>query len=323
MPAENKNRILYIYKYLWEHSDESHPSTINEISSYLNDNGIKAGRKTIAGDIEHLQEFGYDVVCNKSRQNQYFIGSRDFELPELKMLVDAVQAAKFISSKKSKLLISKLTAMASPYQSKELNRHLYTDERVKTTNENIYYIVDLLYSAINEKRQITFMYCDYTPEKEKVFKHGGQNYVFSAYDLVWSNDSYYVFGFSESHGKVVKFRVDRMCTPTITDKPIMEKPKDYNITEYCRQVFMMYDTETCTVELLCENGIMKAIIDRFGDDVETNITDCNHFMATVKVSVSPTFFAWVFTYAGKIRIVSPRNVIDKYKEHFKQAALNI
>ncbi len=273
MPIENKSRILYIYKYLLEHTDEKHPATICEINTYLNSIGIKAGRKTIAGDIRQLQEFGYDVICNKCRQNQYFIGSREFELVELKMLVDAVQAARFITPKKSKLLIDKLSAMTSPYQSIELNRQLYIDERVKTNNENVFYTVDMLYSAINEKKQITFKYYEYTPEKKKAFKHNGQVYVFSPYDLVWSNDSYYVFGFSKSHDKVVKFRVDRMCSLNMTEKPIWEKPRDYNIAEFCRKVFMMYDTETCTVELLCENSLMKAIIDRFGFNVETKVMD--------------------------------------------------
>lgn len=153
-----------------------------------------------------------------------------------------------------------------------------------------------------------------------LFKHHGQVYVFSPYDLVWSNDSYYVFGFSESHGKVVKFRVDRMYKPSMSDASAVKKPKDYDIAEFCKQVFMMYDGEPCTVELLCENSLMKSIVDRFGDKVETQAADCGHFKATVKVSASPTFFAWIFTYAGKIKILSPQKVVDEYKEHLKKAA---
>lgn len=320
MPAETKNRVLYILKFLREHTDENHPTTIHEINDYLRELGIAAGRKTVADDIEQLQGCGYDVVCNKSRQNQYFIGARDLELAEVKMLVDAVQAAKFISAKKSKALIKELSAMASPYQAGELNRQLYIDGRVKTTNESVYYIVDLIYAAINEKRQITFKYYEYTPEKKKVFKHNGQVYVLSPYDLVWSNDSYYVFGFSESHGKVVKFRVDRMYKPSMSDTPAVKKPKDYDIAGFCKQVFMMYDGEPCTVELLCENNLMKSIVDRFGDKTETQIMDCRHFKATVEVSASPTFFAWIFTYAGKIKILSPQKVVDGYKAHLMKTA---
>lgn len=320
MLIENKNRILYIFKYLLECTDENHPVTINKIIIYLDSIDIKAGRKTIAADIEQLQKCGYDIVCNKSRQNQYFIGSRDLELPELKMLVDAVQAAKFITPKKSKALIKKLTAMASPYQSDELNRQLYIDGRIKTTNENVYYIVDLLYTAINEKKQVAFKYYEYTPEKKRAFKHNGQVYIFSPYDLVWSNDSYYVFGYSKSHDKIVKFRIDRMYKPSITANAAVAKPEDYNISDFCKHVFMMYDAETCTVELLCENSLMKAIIDRFGDQVKTKVMDCGHFKTTVEVSCSPTFFAWIFTYAGKIRILSPRSVVESYREHLMIAS---
>lgn len=305
MPREAKNRVLYILKYLWEHTDENHTAAINDISGYLNSIGITAGRKTIADDIEQLQECGYDVVCNKSRQNQYFIGSRELELPELKMLVDAVQAAKFISPKKSKALINKLSTLASPYQAGELNRQLYIDGRVKTTNENVYYIVDLLYTAINEKKQVTFKYYEYTLEKTKVFKHNGQVYVFSPYDLVWSNDSYYVCGFSDSHGKIATFRVDRMHRPALTDGAAIPKPPDYDIAAICRQAFMMYDAGTVTVKLCCENDMMKAIIDRFGEQVQTERSGTKHFMATVTVAPGPTFFAWIFNYAGKLRIVFP------------------
>ena len=320
MPAEIKNRVLYIHKYLWEHTDENHYATITEILEYLNGIGIKAGRKTIADDIEQLQECGYDIVCNKARQNQYFIGSREFEMPELKLLVDAVQSAKFISPKKSKMLIKKLSEMSSPYQSEELKRQLYIDGLIKTTNENVYYTVDLLHSAINAQKQITFKYYEYTPEKKKVFKHNGQVYVFSPYDLVWSNDSYYAFGWSESHGKVVKFRVDRMHKPVTTANKAVTKPEEYNIGEYCKKVFMMYDAQDCTVELLCDNCLMKTIVDRFGERAETRVTDCGHFKATVEVSASPTFFSWIFTYAGKIRILAPQSVADAYKEHIRKAA---
>lgn len=213
--------------------------------------------------------------------------------------------------------------MASPYQAGELNRQLYIDGRVKTTNENVYYIVDLLYTAINEKRQINFKYYEYTAEKKKVFKHKGQVYVFSPYDLVWSNDSYYVFGFSESHEKVAKFRVDRIYKPTISAVPAVSKPTDYDIAGFCKQVFMMYDGEPCTVELLCENTLMKSILDHFGDEVETQVIDCGHFKVTVNVSASPTFFAWIFTYAEKIQILSPQKVIAEYKKHLMQVAKTI
>ncbi|MGI6029679.1 MAG: helix-turn-helix transcriptional regulator [Candidatus Heteroscillospira sp.] len=320
MQNKHKNRALLIFKYLMAHTDQGHQKSTQDIQEYLSGFGISAGQKTIAADIEQLQEAGYDVICNKSRQNMYFIGERDFELPELKMLVDAVQAARFISKRKSGQLIRKLTALASPYEAKELKRQLYVEGRVKTSNEQVFYAVDLLYAAINENKQITFQYYEYGPDKKKTLKHKGQQYAFSPYDLVWSNDSYYVCGFSERHGKTATFRVDRMHRPAITERAAVPKPPDYDIAAICRQAFMMYDAGTVTVKLYCENDMMKAIIDRFGEQVQTDWSDTGHFTATVTVSSGPTFFAWIFNYAGKLRIVSPQGMVDEYKAHLKKAA---
>ena len=322
MQTKHKNRALLIFKYLMAQSDEAHQKSTQDIREYLSGFGISAGQKTIAADVEQLQEAGYDVICNKSRQNMYFIGTRDFELPELKMLVDAVQAARFISKRKSGQLIRKLTALASPYEAKELKRQLYVEGRVKTSNEQVFYAVDLLYAAINEKKKITFQYYEYGPDKEKALKHDGQKYVFSPYDLVWSNDSYYVCGFSDSHGKTATFRVDRMHRPSITERAAVPKPPDYDIAAICRQAFMMYDAGTVTVKLCCENDMMKAIIDRFGEQVQTERSGTTHFLATVTVAPGPTFFAWIFNYAGKLRIVSPQSLADEYKARLKIASEN-
>lgn len=318
----NKNRALYIIKFLWDTTDEEHPATTNSIIEYLATLGITTTRKTVAEDIAALQEGGFDIVSNRSRQNEYFIGSRYFELPELKMLVDAVQAAKFISNKKSIELITKLSALASSDQSRLLKRNLLVDGKVKTDNEIVYYSVDILFRAIEEQSVVTFKYIEYTAEKKKIYKHNGQIYVLSPYDMVWCNDGYYVFGYSESHGKVVKFRVDRMVKPSLSEKYVYHaKPSDYDISAYCRQVFSMYDGELCTVELMCDNQLMKAVIDRFGENVPTRATDVGHFIATVEVSISPTFYSWIFTFGGRIKIISPREVKKEYSKRL-QTALN-
>ena len=186
----NKNRPLHIFKYLWAHTDESHPATTANILDYLSSIGISTTRKTIAEDVAELQESGFDIVCNRSRQNEYFVGSRYMELAELKLLVDAVQAAKFISPKKSTELIGKVSALASPHQSAELKRNLFVDGKVKTTNETVYYSVDALHNAIQSRSVVTFQYIEYTADKKKALKHNGQKYILSPYDLVWCNDGY-------------------------------------------------------------------------------------------------------------------------------------
>lgn len=315
----NKNRALYIFRYLWDNTDEDHPATTADIINHLASLGISTTRKTIAEDVSELQNSGFDVISNRSRQNEYFIGSRYLDLAELKMLVDAVQAAKFISPKKSNELIGKITALASPHQSDELRRNLFVDGKVKTSNETVYYSVDALHTAIQNETAVSFKYIEYTAEKKKAYKHGGQVYILSPYDLVWCNDGYYVFGWSESHGKVVKFRVDRMAKLNQTDKPYHPKPEDYDIVAFCRKVFSMYDGEPCTVELKCENALMKTVIDRFGEDVQTTRLETGYFKATVEISVSPTFYSWVFTFGGQIKILSPDKVKREYAELLKTA----
>ena len=315
----NKNRPLRIFKYLWEHTDESHPATTADIIEHLASLGITTTRKTIAEDVTELQESGFDIVCNRSRQNEYFIGSRYMEVAELKMLVDAVQAARFIYPKKSAELIGKVSALASPHQSIDLKRNLFVDGKVKTSNEAVYYSVDALHHAIQNSLAVTFQYIEYTADKKKVLKHNGQKYVLSPYDLVWCNDGYYVVGWSESHDKVVKFRVDRMVRMNISEKPFRVKPKEYDIAVFCRQVFSMYDGELCKVELKCKNALMKTVIDRFGEDVETMSLENGYFKAVVEVSVSPTFYSWVFTFDGGIKILSPKKVRQAYIDRLKSA----
>ena len=303
-----KNRPLIIFRYLWDHTDEEHPAIIKDILTYLEEQGVYTNRKTVAKDLADLQDSGFDVVCNKSRQNQYFIGNRGLELAELKTIVDAVQAAKFISHAKSKSLIERLSTLGSPYQADQLKRNLYVDGKVKTNNEAVYYTVDLLHHAIQNCKVVAFQYIEYTQKRKKVLKHDGQRYHFSPYDLVWNNDAYYVFGWSDGnhHDKVVKFRVDRITNLTETELVFHRKPKDYNISKFCKQVFSMYDGEECTVTLRCENSVMKDVVDRFGEGVKTTPLDDSSFIAEVEVSVSQTFFAWVFALAGKIKIIEPQ-----------------
>ena len=319
----DKNRPLHILKYLWDHTDEEHPAIITDILAHLEGCGIHTNRKTVASDLADLQDSGFDVVCNKSRQNQYFIGSRSLELAELKMIVDAIQAAKFISESKSLTLIEKVSSLASPHQAEQLKRRLYVEGKAKTTNETVNYTVDLLQSAIQLHKAVEFQYIEYTPRKEKVLKYDGYTYRFSPYDLVWNNDSYYVFGWIEKYKKVIKFRVDRMHRPKFSEVEYHPRPNDYDIQEYCEQVFMMYDGTRSIVKLKCDNSLMKTIVDRFGEDVETHLLDDKSFMVTAEIAVGPPFFSWVFNYCGKIQIIEPQSVKEGYLNRVKEAYNNI
>ena len=321
MPKENKQRALHIYKYLLDNTDDDHPATIKDITAYLNSIGIDAGRQTISDDVDELQACGFDVIKTRSTQNQYFIGSRVLELSELKMLVDAVQAARFITPGRARDLIKRLTTLASPHQAGELKRKLYVEGRA--ADANVLAVVDMLYKAIQTKRTMTFQYYEYSPEKKREHKHNGRVYELSPYDLFWNNDRYYVLGYSKTHGAIRTFRVDRIGKPELTGNPATPKPRDYRIENFRDSVFLMLDGQRQTVELLCDNDMMDAVVDKFGKKVKTALADGGHFRVTTEVSVGSTFFAWVFNYAGKIRIQSPESVQSEYREHLSRAAKSL
>ena len=314
MGNNNKSRILYILKLLNDNTDEQHPMSITEIIDYLEKQNISAHRRTIMTDIESLEEFGVDIITIKSTQNKYFIGNREFELAEVKLLADAVESSKLITQKKSGELIRKLSSLVSKNQAAELKGQIYVDQRVKPENEEIYYTVDTIHSAINSNKQIEFKYYQYTGRKEKIFKNSGYVYCLSPYALCWSEDHYYVIGFSRKHGKISKFRVDRMVHTSMTNLESDPKPDNFDIAEYAKSVFEMFDGETKTIELKCTNDLMDVIVDRFGENVNTVGLGSNCFKAIVDISISPTFYGWVFGFGEKMSILAPVEVKNEYVE---------
>lgn len=306
-------RLFALLNYLYCDSDEKHPVSVLDILKHWRSNGINASRKSVYNDIALLMELGIDIVCIKSTQNLYFIGSRLFELPELKLLVNAVESSRFITPKKSRVLIQKLGRLASSAQAAQLKRPIYMDGMPKPENEAIYYIVDSLQTAIQESKQISFQYYEYLPTKETVLKHMGYRYQFSPYALIWNRDFYYVVGWSEKHNKIAQFRVDRMTGIELLDLPARQT-QEFDPTVYGQKVFGMYPNDLQMVTLLCANHLMRSVIDQFGEEVQTKTADDGHFLATVEVAPSPPFFAWVFTFAGEIRIVSPKNVLEEMRE---------
>ena len=313
MKDETQKRILTLLDYLYHQTDDSHSVSVSDILQYWQMHGIQAGRKSVYSDIDLLTNFGVDIIRQKSTQNRYFVGSRLFELPELKLLVDAVESSRFITPKKSKDLIDKLGQLTSNGQAAQLNRHIYMDGTAKPENEAIYYIVDTLQSAIQAKKQVSFQYYEYLPTKEKVLKHGGYRYRFSPYALIWSRDYYYAVGWSEKHGKLGQFRVDRMVSVLQTDEPAVPQG-GFDPAAYVQKVFGMYPDDLQVVEPLCENSMMRSVVDRFGEAVHTETADGGHFRAVVEVAPSPPFFAWVFTFGGRIQITGPDNVLQEMRE---------
>lgn len=308
MDKNNKSRILAILDILHEYTDEDHSVSITEIMEILGRQGINAHRRTIMTDIESIEESGVDVITIKSTQNRYFIGKREFELAEVKLLVDAVESSKLITQKKSNKLICKLSTLVSKHQALELNSHVYVDQRIKPENEEIYYTVDALHTAMNSNKQIQFKYFQYTGKKEKIFKNNGFIYTLSPYAMIWSEDHYYVVGFSKKHGKIATFRIDRIAQSKVIEMDAVPKPKTFEVSEYTKCVFEMFDGETKLVELKCTNDLMDVIVDRFGESVNTVELGSNCFKALVEVSISPTFYGWVFGFGTKMSILAPADV---------------
>ena len=321
----SKPRIICLLKLLEKYTDEDHQLTTSELSKLLEkEYEITVHRITFKKDIESLQNMGYDIIETRSSQNKYFLRSRDFELPELKLLIDAVESSKFITSSKREILIDKINNLTSVYQKDKLKRNNYVVKNIKPNNELIYYIVDAINDAINQGKQISFQYYEYTGLKKKVLKNKGEIYKLSPYHLVWNGDYYYVLGYSEKREKVISFRVDRIAnTPEILDKKCHLKPKDFDLNEYTKSVFFMFGCKKTRVELRCDNSLMKTIIDRFGEDVTTLAYDMESFKVIVDVEVSPTFYGWVFGFDGKVEILNPKNIKNEYNQMIDRSFKNV
>jgi predicted DNA-binding transcriptional regulator YafY len=316
MENDGKMRMLRILELLRTETDAEHPLSTVQIEQALRRRwGIETYRITIQKDIAALCAAGYGIETIRSTQNKYYMSARLFELPELKLLIDAVESSKFITEKKSRTLTEKLTTLASQSEAGQLRRNISISGRIKAGNEQIYYIMDALNDAINARRKVRFSYFEYDGRKRRQLKNGGEPYVLSPYTLTWNGDFYYVVGFSDKHGKIATFRVDRIVeAPEILPDKAVPKPKQYSIGDFAEKAFQLFDSEHARVELLCENAMMNTVLDHFGEKVKVRKADKEHFSFTAEVSVSPTFFAWVFEFGGKIKILGPRSVRDAYKE---------
>lgn len=315
MENDHQLRLLYLYQILLRHTDVDHPLSTKALLGLMeSEHQIKLHRTTIPKYIELLNAGGFEVMEIRSREKMYYLGDRLFELPEIKLLIDAVQASKFISAAKSRDLTRKLMRLTSEVDASKLKSNLVVTDRVKSDNEKSYYIVDAINEAINGGRRISFYYTEYNARKERVLKNNGEPYILSPYTLVWDGDYYYVLGLNHGRDQVNTFRVDRISSrPEILEEPAAPAPADLNLGEYSREVFQMYHTEEpVQVTLLCENDLMKHLIDQFGLDFPTEAVDDGHFQAEVLVYTSPTFYRWVFGWCGKMKIQGPASVVEEY-----------
>ena len=316
-----KLRPFYIAKILHERTDEEHTLSTTQIIEILeSEYGISSHRQTIKTDIEMLRQFGFEIEEIKSTQNRYNMFARTFDTPELKLLIDAVESSKFITSSKSRELVEKISSLTSEHVAAALKRNVSCEGRIKPGNEKVYIILDTINDAINKNKKISFQYFQYNVKKEKKLKHNGKPYVITPLHLVWNGDCYYMVGVYDYQQRLGSFRVDRIAKqPLILDEDGTPAPEDFNIDQYINTTFRMYNSEHEEVELICDNDVMDAIIDRFGEDVTTYANDMTSFRAVVNIAISHVFYSWVFGFGGKVRIKGPENIKAEYEEMLHKA----
>ena len=319
--AKGKMKMLHLVRIFSQETDDEHALTLQEIIARLGAVDIKVDRKTLYDDFEELRQYGYDIIAEQRNRNTYYhLGAREFELPELKLLVDSVQAAKFITTRKSRDLIRKLETHVSRYQAEQLHRQVYIAGRVKAMNESIYYNIDKLHEAINRGVQIRFQYGQWNVRKEIELRHDGAWYRVSPWALTWDNEKYYLIAYDAEANMIKHYRVDKMLRITLLDEARLgrETFRAFDIARYAKSVFGMFTGEETTVRLIAENHMAGVVIDRFGKDISITPVDEDHFEAVVRVAISPQFFGWIVGLGRSIRIAGPDEVVDSLKGEIRR-----
>ncbi|MBR0418287.1 MAG: WYL domain-containing protein [Erysipelotrichaceae bacterium] len=321
MASENKTkvnksnclRLLYVKEIIFEHSDEEHLLSTNEIIDMLhNEYHISVTRQTLTADIDMLIDAGYDIECIKSNPNKYHILSREFDIAELRILIDSIESLRSLPVCKAKELTKKLARLGGP--SVDLLLETINVESIpRSDNSQIYYIIDAILKAKAEGKQISFKYYEYNTSNKSVLKNNGRDYIVSPYQLVCSNDYYYLLGYSVKHEKTTAFRVDRICgIPEVIDMDSVFEPENINAKEYIRESYHMMSGDEAKVTLRFDSSVIDAMIDRFGQDLDITFLHKKECEARVIVPVNNVFFAWLFGFDGKVMISGPNKVKDQY-----------
>lgn len=319
-----KMKTLCLMQILLQRTDEKHMMTANDLAAALQEYGFKAERKSIYADVEALQQFGMDIVQQKGSNPGYYVASRNFELPELKLLVDAVQSSKFITAKKSEELIRKLEGMTSKYEAQQLQRDVFIYNRPKTENETIYYNVDQIHCALHCNAKISFQYAEWTTKKELQLKKNGALYMVSPWSLTWDDENYYLIAYDEKADCIKHYRVDKMQKISILDDCRIGKEKfmDFDLAAFAKKTFGMYGGYDETVTLLCHNNLIGVMLDRFGQDVPLVPVDDAHFYVKPLVAVSQQFYGWLTGLGNMVQLAGPEHVKAEYKEYLEEILKN-
>lgn len=314
--SENqKMKILYLMSMMLKETDSDHKLTVNQmIDSLSRNHGIEVERKTIYADLEILKEFGLDIDRDKTKTFNYYVASRDFELSELKLLVDVIQSSKFITTKKSEDFIKKIENLTSVHLAKSLHRQVYVNRQIKTMNESIYNNVDTIQEAIANNRKISFKYFEYTVKKEKQYRRNGQDYYANPIFLTWDNENYYLVSYCPNEKMIKHYRVDKMVQIKVVTETRDEHDIKIDPANYTNKVFGMFIGDEHTIEIEFDNSLIDVIIDRFGKMVPIIRRTATTFTIHVKVEISPVFIGWIMQFGNKATVLSPSCLIDELKD---------
>lgn len=308
-----KIKLLALYDFLYRETDENNPLSTAEIIERLKPDGIAVERKALINDIKVLNEWGYEVQSFKKKSFYYYVGYRKFDTAELRVLMDAVQAARFINENKTVELCERIAELAGKNGAEILNKTVVCNNTVKHDNKNLFYTVDVISRAIEQKNKISFEYFNYGADKKKVYRKEKSRYVVNPLALVLNDNNYYLVCYNDKYKDLSNYRIDRMENAATENDEItpVKEFENFNLSEYCKQTFSMFTGELLTVELEVDNGLIDEILDRFGKDVNVTYRKKDYFRIKVAVRISPPFFAWIVQFQGRIKIKSPQSVKDE------------
>lgn len=318
--ASSKTKTLLVYKLLNDYSDENNPLSTTELISLLSGYGIQCERKSIYADVQTLNDIGFDIVSTLSPKRGFFMGKRKFELPEVRLLIDAVSSAGFITPNKTRELAEKLETLVSKNQANELVSQVYIDADTKCDNEEIYYIIDFLHDAIIKKHKVRFVYKRRNIDKEKRKSYTEKHFTVSPYALIWKNDHYYLICNNAKYDNLMNLRLDRMRRIENLDEPIrpVNEVSDYedafDVSDYSAKMFSMFSGESGRVTLNCVLDLREEIMDRFGAKIPLKAVDTSHFETSFDAALSDGLVSWIMSFGDKIKVVSPQSLADEVKE---------
>lgn len=316
-----KIKLLKLMELLKQETDEHHPLSTSEICNCLGMMGISCDRRTLARDIALLNEQGFEVMwCRSGKEKAYYIEDRSFSIPELKILIDAVQAANFITDKKSAELIDKISALGGSHQADILKGNLVCFNTRKHSNETIYYSIGYLEDAIQQQKKVLFRYYDLNENGEKIYRRDGHRYVVEPVALVFHEDNYYLVIYSAKHDSTANYRVDRMDSVEVIDEPVSQRALNLRneVAGYTERAFKMYGGQPVDIVIEFADKLIGVVYDKFGENTKMIRTGEHKCVATVKVQVSPTFWGWLFQFGKKMRILSPTHLIEEYRTMIRE-----